>query len=188
MNWPNRLTVARLVMTFVFVTLFSLPRDLPWHPWEIGLILGVLAGTTDFLDGYLARKYNLVTDFGALMDPLADKIFVVAGFVMMTEHRVVPGWVTILILAREFGVTGLRAMAASKGVEVVVSQLGKLKTTLQMLALGAAGLLLVTNSLPADDGAILWIWRGVLGVIVVFTGYTGLDYFVRNRSVYMSRM
>ena len=187
MNWPNRLTVARLVMTFVFVGLLSLPQALPWHPWEIALVLGILAGTTDFLDGYLARKYNLVTDFGALMDPLADKIFVVAGFVMLTEHGVVPGWVTILILAREIGVTGLRAMAAAKGVDVVVSQLGKLKTTVQMLALAMGGLLLV-NWLPETLWGQIWIWHSVLGVIVAFTIYTGMDYFVRNRSVYMSQM
>jgi CDP-diacylglycerol--glycerol-3-phosphate 3-phosphatidyltransferase len=187
MNWPNRLTVARLVMTFVFVALFSLPRDLGWYPWELGLVLGIIAGTTDFLDGYLARKYHLITDFGTLMDPLADKIFVVAGFVMMSEHEVVPGWVTILILAREFGVTGLRAMAAQKGVEVVVSALGKLKTTLQMLALGMAAALLV-GWLPADLWGMRWIWYGVLGLIVAFMVYTGLDYFVRNRGVYMTRM
>lgn len=194
MNWPNRLTTARLVMTFIFVGLFALPQNLPWRPWDLAMVIAVIAASTDYLDGYIARKYQLITDFGKLMDPLADKIFVVAGFVVMTEHQlvngtpVVAGWITILILAREFAVTGLRAMAAQKGFEVAVSNLGKWKTTVQMLVLAVGGGMLV-GWIPAAVQDAAWfhgVWYAILFGTVYITAHTGLDYFIRNRKLFMT--
>ena len=146
MNLPNILTVCRIVMVLVFVVLATVAEKSTMPEQYIfairlgAYILAILAGLTDLLDGYLARKWNQVTDFGALMDPLADKIFVTATMLVAIEFRLLPAWIAIAVLCREFMVTGLRTLAAKKQVVISADRWGKLKTALQMVMLAIAGL------------------------------------------------
>lgn len=133
MNVPNQLTVARLILTFVFVALLSL-EGAPFAKTGALLVFS-LAAITDFLDGYLARKNNLVTNFGKLMDPLADKVLMCAGFVLLTRLELIPAWMVVVILAREFMVTGLRLLASAEGVVLAAENLGKYKTTIQIVTI-----------------------------------------------------
>ena len=113
MNLPNKLTSARLALTLIFVAVLALP--LPYK-FSIGLALFSVASFTDFLDGYYARKYELITTFGKLMDPLADKILMCSAFVVLCQERLVAAWVVVIIIAREFLVTGIRLVATSQGM------------------------------------------------------------------------
>lgn len=185
MNLPNKLTVSRFVLTLIVVALASLPEGWlgPW-PWRLAYILAIVAGLTDLLDGHLARKHNLVTDFGKLMDPLADKVFTVSCFVIFTAYGIVPAWVTILILTREFAVTGLRTLAAGKGEVIAAAQLGKFKTTAQMAALAIAGLVWI-RVLPPEFWGFGWLWTAALALLAAYTIYTGVDYFYKGRNLYL---
>ena len=130
MNVPNQLTVARLILTLFFVVAMSL--DIP-HRYTIGLWLFVGGSITDWLDGMIARKYNLITNFGKLMDPLADKVLVAGAFVMLVSHQVFPAWILVIILGREFLVTGLRLVASAQGAVLAADVLGKWKTIFQIV-------------------------------------------------------
>ena len=130
MNLPNRLTVARLIITMIFVAILSL--SVPFK-YTIALLLFIVASITDYLDGKIARKRNLITNFGKLMDPLVDKVLVAAAFVMLCAVDLFPAWILVVILAREFLVTGLRLMASSKGAVLAADALGKWKTITQMV-------------------------------------------------------
>lgn len=129
MNLPNQLTVARLVITLFFVAVLSL--EVP-HAYTIGLALFIVGAITDYLDGRIARERNLITNFGKLMDPLADKVLVSAAFVMLCAIGLFPAWILVAILAREFLVTGLRLVASSQGIVLAADTLGKWKTILQI--------------------------------------------------------
>lgn len=196
MNLPNKLTVSRLAMTMIFVGFACVPATNPYHLacWRTAYVLAVIAGLTDFFDGYLARRLNLITDFGKLMDPLSDKIFTVSCFVILTAHELVPAWVTVLILAREFAVTGLRAVAAKSGEVVAARELGKLKTVLQMLILAVGGwfwarwgwvYLDVKTEAPT---LLYWTWQALLWAITGITVYSGFDYFWKSRHLYLKDM
>src|SRR5205085_7977914 len=111
-NWANRLTVARFFLTICFVA--ALSSNLPFSR-TIGLVLFILAGITDYVDGEIARRFSIVTDFGKLMDPLIDKIMMAAAFICLVELKEIPAWVAAAIISREFVITGLRVLAASKG-------------------------------------------------------------------------
>lgn len=130
MNLPNQLTVIRILLTFVFVGCTSFNGN--WV-WTVGLILFIVASVTDYFDGKIARDRGLVTSFGKLMDPLADKILMAAAFVMLCEKGLFWGWAVVAILAREFLVTGIRLLAASEGKVLPAENLGKWKTAIQML-------------------------------------------------------
>ncbi|MEM9016372.1 MAG: CDP-diacylglycerol--glycerol-3-phosphate 3-phosphatidyltransferase [Verrucomicrobiota bacterium] len=131
MNLPNQLTVLRLFLTFVFVALLSIEGGTFLK--TAALIVFVVAAATDFLDGYLARKHNLITNFGKLMDPLADKVLMCAGFVLLTRLELIPAWIVVAILSREFLVTGLRLVASAEGVVLAAENLGKYKTIIQIV-------------------------------------------------------
>ena len=150
-NLPNQLTVSRIVLISIFVLLANIdaskinfieisPEVSHVCHW-IAYIIAILAGLTDWFDGYLARKYKCESDFGRLMDPLADKIFIVATFVMFTDYRIIPAWIVVIVIGREFLVTGLRLLAISEGIVISADKSGKIKTALQMFALliGGAG-------------------------------------------------
>ncbi|MBL9154636.1 MAG: CDP-diacylglycerol--glycerol-3-phosphate 3-phosphatidyltransferase [Verrucomicrobiales bacterium] len=189
MNLPNRLTVLRLILTFVFVAIQTV--DLP-HGRSIGLIVFIIAAVTDFLDGHLARKHNLVTNFGKLMDPLADKVLMCAGFVMLVSHELMPAWVVILILAREFLVTGLRLVASAEGVVLAAENLGKHKTIWQIVAVIY---FLVYQASP--EPAFSWMrwlfeWKPtgptiagpiLIAICLVLTMVSGLSYVWKNRKL-----
>ena len=194
MNLPNILTISRIVMVLIFVVLATL-ANVGWVDahWVFTMrltayALAILAGATDLLDGYLARRWNQVTDFGALMDPLADKIFVTATMLIAVEYRLMPAWIAVAVLCREFMVTGLRTLAAKKQVVISADRWGKLKTALQMVMLAIAGASWVWEfDLHSAKwfGIRLWyVWIAYLCGIVLVTVLSGLGYFIRYRELF----
>jgi CDP-diacylglycerol--glycerol-3-phosphate 3-phosphatidyltransferase len=173
MNLPNQLTVGRVIAVPFFIVLYLMGWSVP------ATILFILASATDALDGYLARKNNLVSNFGKIMDPLADKILVTAALVLLVETGQVAGWMLIVILAREFAVGGLRTIAAADGKVIAAGMTGKIKTVLQMVAVP---LLLLHNwpfsyiSIPMDQ-ILLW-------ACVIMTVVSGTEYIIKNSSVF----
>jgi CDP-diacylglycerol---glycerol-3-phosphate 3-phosphatidyltransferase len=209
MNLPNKLTIARLVMTVVFVgcmaageeyalsdgSVFKAPgREHGWSfAYTVALVLFVVAGITDYFDGSIARKRGLVTNFGKLMDPLADKVLMAAGFICLVPLKALPAWVVICIISREFLITGLRLVAASKGQILPSEKLGKHKTLWQIITVGYFLLLLSVVEF-ARAGAPLhvdlwwwyaWRWLGwtLGGVALALTLYSGLGYLSRHRDL-----
>lgn len=196
---PNVLTVSRIVAVLVFVAIASAAHhDVITDNRTLVIVravavaLAMLAGLTDLLDGYLARRYQWVSDFGALMDPLADKIFVTGTMLMAVEYRIIPAWIAIAVLFREFMVTGLRTLAAKKQVIISADRWGKLKTALQMTMLGIAGI-----AWAIDGGTeylhdaywfgirIWYVWLAFMIGIVLVTLLSGLGYFIRFRKLFM---
>ena len=139
MNVPNQLTIGRLFLTALFVAVMSIPDQLLKsvnlldYRITIATLFFLIASLTDFLDGYIARKLNLVTDFGKLMDPLVDKILTSAVFIILSKEEMIPAWITITIISREFLVTGLRLLASNQGKVLSADSLGKWKTTSQII-------------------------------------------------------
>ena len=139
MNLPNQLTIGRLFLTALFVAVISIPDQLLKsvnlldYRITIATLFFLIASLTDFLDGYIARKLNLVTDFGKLMDPLVDKILTSAVFIILSKEDMIPAWITITIISREFLVTGLRLLASNQGKVLSADSLGKWKTTSQII-------------------------------------------------------
>ena len=174
MNLPNKLTVIRMVAVPFFIAFYMMGWALP------ALILFVAASLTDMLDGQIARKYNLVTNFGKIMDPLADKILVYSAFCMMVEDGTVPGWMMIVILAREFVVSGMRTVAASEGIVVAAGMSGKIKTVLQMIAVP---LLLMLRAFP-DVMILYYTAYAFLWASLVMTVVSGVEYIMQNKSVF----
>ena len=197
-NVPNILTVSRIFAVLIFVVLATFAEKDYMSTQAVfcvrlaAYILAILAGLTDLLDGYIARRYNFVSDFGALMDPLADKIFVTGTMLMAVEYRLMPAWIAVAVLCREFMVTGLRTLAAKKQVVISADRWGKLKTALQMVMLGIAGAAWVIDggAQYMHDavwfGVRLWyLWLAYLTGIVIVTIGSGLGYFIKYRKLYL---
>lgn len=146
MNLPNKLTLLRIILVPIFVVILLLDKAIPHSYLIAGLIFGI-ASYTDHLDGKIARKYNLITDFGKFMDPLADKIMVISALVCFIELSLIPSWCVILIIAREFMVTSIRLVAAPKGIVIAANIWGKLKTVTQIIAIVVIMLLSYFNEL-----------------------------------------
>ncbi len=188
MNFPNQLTVARLVLTAAFVAALSV--DLPWAS-TTALCLFVIGGLTDYIDGVIARRYNLITDFGKLMDPLADKIMVCSAFILLTARNLVPPWIVVVIVGREFLVTGLRLLAGAKGIVLPAESLGKHKTFWQIMTAVFFLAFLAGDELAGLTGAPpLWVeplrkygGASLLAVTAMLTVASGLGYFWRNRGL-----
>lgn len=188
MNLANKITIARIVMVFIFLIICNVDELIPnqkvQYLWRIiGLIFIILAGLTDILDGYIARKYNMVTDFGKLMDPLADKIFMATAFVMLVDKQFLPGWVAVVILSREFMVTGLRLLATNKGEVISADITGKIKTLTQMIFLAVGGSMWV-GWIPIEFARENILWKIFYCSVAAFTVYSGVVYFVRHRHLY----
>ena len=194
MNLPNSITVARLVLTGVFVAGAAM-QNLPGH-W-IALVAFVIAAISDFLDGYLARKMGLVTNMGKLLDPLADKILVSAAYVYLTALGFCPVWVTVVIIAREFLVTGLRQLAVEAGEVIAADNLGKWKTGAQLcfcitcLTHFAFGGLEPTNPivkffqyLSRPEG---WLIIGSLWASLIMTVWSGWNYTWSARGLILKK-
>src|SRR5450432_931905 len=198
MNLPNKLTVSRFVLTVVFLWALFWPWPIPFRH-TLALFFFCLAGVTDFLDGRIARARGLITNFGILMDPLADKIMTCSAFIAFVEsthlHPDAPvkvaAWMVIIIVARELAITGLRLLAASKGVVLAAEGFGKHKTISQIVAIIA---LLVTDSKNEWPSAWQNIFQGwsagftqiALWLTVALTAASGLIYLWRNREIYLS--
>lgn len=187
MNWANRLTVSRLLLTILFV--ISLNSD-----WEFAhtaaLVLFIIAGITDYFDGEIARRYNSVTNFGRLMDPLVDKIMIAAAFISLVPLKAVPAWAAIVVVARDFLITGLRLLASSNGQVLPAEQLGKHKTSWQIITVLFFLVLLATRELRYVHGQTFWWSRAWLAggtllvwITVALTLYSGLAYAWRHRAV-----
>ncbi len=173
MNLPNKLTTLRMLLVPVFIVVYLMD----YH--AASAVIFIVASITDFLDGYLARKNNLVTNYGKIMDPLADKLLVTSALVCMVQTGVVPAWMVIVILAREFAITGLRAVAASEGVVIAAAWSGKIKTVTQMIAVI---FLLIDNwpfSLLSFPFATIMLW-----IAVIMTVYSGCEYIYKSRSLF----
>ena len=189
MNLPNKLTMGRLAMTSLFVLVMSIPdsyikeNQLPDCRITVALIFFLMASISDFLDGYLARKFNLVTDFGKLMDPLVDKILTSAVFIVLTKEDVVPAWITITIIAREFLVTGLRLLASNQGALLSADSLGKWKTTSQIIA--ATYFLITVGEDEKIINPLTSLQMPMIGNVLLFicttiTVVSGLSYVKKN--------
>lgn len=180
MNLANKLTMVRVFMIPVFV--ICMIFDFKFH-MEIALIVFALASFTDYVDGYIARKHNLITDFGKFMDPLADKLLTSAAFILLTEAGIMPGWIVFTIMAREFAVTGLRGIGATQDVVIAASNYGKAKTVTQMITI----IVLLMNNWPFSlinlpVGTIL------IYATLVVTVLSGVDYFWKNRKLLTANM
>lgn len=188
MNLPNRLTIIRLILVPVFVFLMSVDH---LATYVLAYIVFMVASITDYWDGRIARERNLITNFGKLMDPLADKVLMAAAFVMLMEVPVltVPGWAIVAIIAREFLITGARSVAAPGGKVLAANIWGKVKTVMQMTYIYTFLFLAIVAKLVeswAGDyvdvyGAVLG-WASLVGIIIValFTVYTGLQFAQSN--------
>jgi CDP-diacylglycerol--glycerol-3-phosphate 3-phosphatidyltransferase len=198
MNLPNKLTVSRFVLTALF--LWALFSPLLYND-TLALILFNIAGITDFLDGRIARTRKLITNFGILMDPLADKILVCSAFIALVESThlnpaapvKVAAWMVIVIVAREFTITGLRLLAASKNVVLAAEKLGKHKAVSQIIAVNALLLLDACAEWPAQWQKLLLSWvpmfaQIMLWLTVTLTAASGALYLWRNRAIYMSEV
>ena len=169
MNTANKLTMIRVVLIPVFIVLLYLGYTIP------ALAVFIVASVTDFVDGYVARKYNLVTDFGKFMDPLADKLLVMSAMAWFVEVGWMPGWAFFIVLAREFAVTGLRLVAVEQGLVIAAGKSGKVKIASTMV-----GIILML-AVPGDLLNLICV-----AVIVITTVYSGIEYFIQNKQVILN--
>ncbi len=172
MNLPNKLTIFRVILIpfFVVLLLFDFTAYDKW----IALAIFIVASLTDFLDGHIARKYNLVTNFGKFMDPLADKLLVCSAMICMVELSRIPAWVVIIIIAREFIISGFRLVASDNGVVIAASYWGKFKTTFQILMICL---------MIADLPPLALVTQIVMWVAVALTVVSLVDYLIKNKDV-----
>lgn len=189
MNVPNQLTVLRLILSFVFVAALSV--DFP-HSKTIAAVVFIVAAITDFLDGYLARKHDLITSFGKLMDPLADKVLMAAGFIMLVAVDLLPAWIVIVIITREFLVTGLRLVASAEGHVLAADRLGKQKTIWQIMLV-----VYFLIYLASDEPGFSWMrglyeWKptsldiagqALIWIALILTVLSGWNYVWKNRKL-----
>ena len=187
MNWANRLTLSRLALTVLFVAALN-------SSWEYArtsaLIIFLIAGVTDFVDGEVARRYGIITNFGKLLDPLVDKIMMAAAFISLVPLKAVPAWAATTVVARDFLITGLRLMAATKGRVLPAERLGKQKTSWQIITVIFFLALLAANELRYADENSEWWFRSwheagpvLVWVTVALTIYSGLGFAWRNREL-----
>ena len=174
MNLPNKLTIARVIMIPFFVLFLLSGLAGPASKW-IALAIFIIASLTDLLDGHIARKHNLVTNFGKFMDPLADKLLVCAAMICLVEMGKLPAWIVIVIISREFIISGFRLVASDSGIVIAASYWGKFKTVFQM------AMIIV---LIADFGGVFDIVGEVLiWIAVALTLISLFDYIWKNREV-----
>ena len=169
MNLPNKLTIFRVILVIPFVALMLNGYDL----WAVAVF--IIASLTDLLDGKIARKYNLITDFGKFMDPLADKLLVCAAMICLVEMGRLPAWMVIVIISREFIISGFRLVASDNGVVIAASYWGKFKTTFQMLMI----IVLILNL----GGVFDMIGLVLTWIALILTVVSLIDYLVTNKQV-----
>ncbi|RCW70651.1 CDP-diacylglycerol--glycerol-3-phosphate 3-phosphatidyltransferase [Saliterribacillus persicus] len=184
MNIPNRITLSRIMLIPIFILFLSLPYD--WGTVSLGevsiplthliaTIIFIVASATDWIDGHYARKHNLVTNLGKFLDPMADKLLVSAAFILLVAMDAAAAWIVIIIISREFAVTGLRLVAAGEGLVLAAGSMGKLKTVLQIAAI----ILLLLQNFPFNFIGIP-VDTIVLYLAMIVTVVSGYDYFAKN--------
>jgi CDP-diacylglycerol---glycerol-3-phosphate 3-phosphatidyltransferase len=187
MNWANRITLSRLALTVLFVVALN-------SSWQYArttaLVIFLIAGLTDFIDGEIARRYGVVTNFGKLMDPLVDKIMMAAAFISLVPLKAVPAWAATTVVARDFLITGLRLMATAKGRILPAERLGKQKTSWQIITIiFFLALLSMVELRYANEGSIWWAraWSEagpvLVWITVALTIYSALRFTWRNREL-----
>ena len=187
MNWANRLTLSRLALTVLFVAALN-------SSWQYArtsaLIIFLIAGLTDFVDGEVARRYGIITNFGKLMDPLVDKIMMAAAFISLVPLKAVPAWAATTVVARDFLITGLRLMAATKGRVLPAERLGKQKTSWQIITIIFFLAILAASELRFADESSTWWLRArddagpiLVWITVALTVYSGLGFTWRHRDL-----
>lgn len=185
MNIPNKITVSRIVLIPVFMIFMLI--DFGWGEMTlfgatmpishfVGALIFIFASLTDWVDGFYARKYNLVTTFGKFLDPLADKLLVSAALIILVELGFAPSWIVIIIISREFAVTGLRLVLAGGGEVVAAGNLGKIKTVAQILAISSLLLYDTIFTLIGLPFGLIMLY-----IALIFTVWSGWDYFYANR-------
>jgi CDP-diacylglycerol--glycerol-3-phosphate 3-phosphatidyltransferase len=187
MNWANRLTLSRLALTVLFVVALN-------SSWQYArtcaLVIFLIAGVTDFVDGEIARRYGIITNFGKLMDPLVDKIMMAAAFISLVPLKAVPAWAATTVVARDFLITGLRLMASAEGRVLPAERLGKHKTSWQIITVIFFLFLLSMLELRYADAQSEWWVRAwheagpvLIWITVGLTLYSGLGFTWRNREL-----
>ncbi|MCC8060301.1 MAG: CDP-diacylglycerol--glycerol-3-phosphate 3-phosphatidyltransferase [Clostridiales bacterium] len=174
MNLPNKLTVLRVCMIPFFVLFFMLFEGEVRALRYVAAAIFIVASLTDLLDGKIARRYNLVTNFGKFMDPLADKLLVCSALICLVELEQLPAWMVIIIISREFIISGFRLVAAEQGIVIAASYWGKFKTTFQMIAV----ILLIIDLPVLETAADLCVW-----IALILTVVSLVDYIKKNHKV-----
>ncbi len=175
MNLPNKLTIFRVILIPFFV-FFLLAPYFPGYGKYIATAIFIVASLTDLADGKIARKYNLVTNFGKFMDPLADKLLVCSAMICLVETKQLAAWIVIIIIAREFIISGFRLVASDNGVVIAASYWGKFKTTFQMLMIIALILNFDNYYWGILENILIW-------VALILTVVSLLDYIIKNKDV-----
>lgn len=205
MNLANKLTILRVLLVPIFIILVII--DSFWAN-IFALLVFIAASITDYYDGVIARKQNMVTIFGIFLDPLADKLLVTSAFILFVGIYTlnVPAWMVICIIAREFIITGLRSIAASKNIIIPASMAGKVKTTSQMIAIITILVILVVNAaltkfffITSYDLVDMHGWQHILGLILIhapfwlmliatiFTLYSGISYLISHKKIFIDQ-
>ncbi len=175
MNLPNKLTILRVVLIPFFVCFMLIPYFDGYGNY-IAVAIFIIASITDFLDGRIARKYNMVTNFGKFMDPLADKLLVCSAMICLIEKELLASWIVIVIIAREFIISGFRLVASDNGVVIAASYWGKFKTTFQMIMVIVLTLNIRTPFFEALAQILIY-------VSLILTVISLIDYIVKNKDV-----
>ena len=179
MNLPNKLSLIR-IGSVPFITLLLVFDNVAWTGY-VALFWFIFAAITDFVDGHIARKYNLVTNFGKFIDPVADKLLVLSALVMLSWHSLLPAWIVVIVLFRELAVDGLRLVAVEQGKVIAAGKLGKIKTTIQMVLIIAS--LVYYVHFPLLHYLAGWLLIPSQIAMVGITLWSGIDYFLRNKEV-----
>lgn len=181
MNLANKLTLIRIFLVPVFLIFITI-KGIPYGTL-IATIIFIIASLTDKLDGYIARSKNQITNFGKFMDPLADKLLVTSALVALVEFQVIHTWIAMVIIAREFAVTGLRTIAASDGIVIAASYYGKVKTVTQMTAI-----ILALINQTYNNTFIYYLTQISIVLAVIITIISGIDYFIKNKNILKADM
>ncbi|MCR5388917.1 MAG: CDP-diacylglycerol--glycerol-3-phosphate 3-phosphatidyltransferase [Lachnospiraceae bacterium] len=174
MNLPNRLTLLRVIMIPFFV-FFILTSFVPYSN-IIAVAIFIIASLTDLLDGKIARKYNLVTNFGKFMDPLADKLLVCSALICLCDMGLLASWIVIIIISREFIISGFRLIASDNGLVIAASMWGKFKTTFQMI-------MIIVLALQINNPVFYWLGQILIYVSLILTVVSLIDYLAKNKDV-----
>lgn len=174
MNLPNKITIFRVFMIPIFV-FFMLVSGIPGGRY-IAAVIFIIAALSDLLDGYIARKHNLVTNFGKFMDPLADKLLVSSALICLVDLKLLPAWIVIIIIAREFIISGFRLIASDNGVVIAAGWWGKIKTTVQMVM----SVMLIIN---LDFAFINVLEQVAIYLAAALTVISLIDYMIKNKNV-----